>query len=172
MLTTTAFAAQPTPVCGLDFPFTFRSVRTAKVPAVKSLHLLCQLHRPQSLARGYPTNGFPDFDRLSHASFLTCSPVQNQLPSVTILNRTRLSLTLVSFDQVDLTAVAYEHLPSPLSLVLMLILRIEPDELPDCSTPQADATNLEVILSRRPKCGIMARMTRLSRFNTLTFLAL
>ena len=82
------------------------------------------------------------------------------------------SLTLVSFDQVDLTAVAYEHLPSPLSLVLMLILRIEPDELPDCSTPQADATNLEVILSRRPKCGIMARMTRLSRFNTLTFLAL
>ena len=54
----------------------------------------------------------------------------------------------------------------------MLILRIEPDELPDCSTPQADATNLEVILSRRPKCGIMARMTRLSRFNTLTFLAL
>src|SRR2546428_4679509 len=48
---------------------------------------------------------------------------------------------------------------SPLSFVLTLLLRIEPDELPDCSTPQADATNLEVILSRRPKCGIMARMS-------------
>src|SRR6266508_2286688 len=48
---------------------------------------------------------------------------------------------------------------SPLSLVLMPIPRIEPDELPDCSTPQADATNLDVILSRRPKYGIMARMT-------------
>ena len=52
------------------------------------------------------------------------------------------SLTLVSLDQVDLTAVADEHLQFPLSLVLMLIPRIEPDELPDCSTPQADATNL------------------------------
>src|SRR2546425_13281164 len=69
------------------------------------------------------------------------------------------ALTLVSFDQVDLTAVADEHLPSPLSLVLTLLLRIEPDELPDCSTPQADATNLDVILSRRSKYGIMARMT-------------
>src|SRR6266571_289580 len=69
------------------------------------------------------------------------------------------ALTLVSFDQVDLTAVADEHLPSPLSLVLTLLLRIEPDELPDCSTPQADATNLDVILSRRSKYGIMAHMT-------------
>src|SRR2546422_358091 len=69
------------------------------------------------------------------------------------------ALTLVSFDQVDLTAVADEHLPSPLSLVLTLLLRIEPDELPDCSTPQADATNLDMILSRRSKYGIMARMT-------------
>ena len=81
------------------------------------------------------------------------------------------SLTLVSFDQVDLTAIADEHLLFTLSLVLMLILRIEPDELPDCSTPQADATNLEVILSRRPKCGIMARMTMLSSLNSLTLLA-
>src|SRR3989449_3846880 len=48
---------------------------------------------------------------------------------------------------------------SPLSFVLTLLLRIEPDELPDCSTPQADATNLDMILSRRSKYGIMARMT-------------
>src|SRR3989449_1889000 len=104
------FLSLGVPFRGLDFPSPLVPASAAvRVPAVKSLHLLCQLHRPQSLARGYPTNGFPDFDRLSHASFPTCSPVQNQLPSVTILNRTRLSLTLVSFDQVDLTAIADEH---------------------------------------------------------------
>src|SRR2546425_9697601 len=66
-------------VLGLHFPFALGPASAAvRVPAVKSLHLLCQLHQPQSLARGYPTNGFPDFDRLSHASFPTCSPVRSE----------------------------------------------------------------------------------------------
>jgi len=36
--------------------------------------------------------------------------VQDQLPSVTILSGTRLSLTLVGFDKMDFTAVADEHI--------------------------------------------------------------
>ena len=52
----------PTPqvlreVCGLDFPFTFRFA-TAKVPAIKSLHLL-QEEPSRSLARGYHRERLP-----------------------------------------------------------------------------------------------------------------
>jgi hypothetical protein len=34
-----------------------------RVPAVKSLHLPFERCGPQGLARGYPANGFPEFDR-------------------------------------------------------------------------------------------------------------
>lgn len=36
---------------------------TGRVPAIKSLHLLKDRYGHLSLARGYPANGFPDFDR-------------------------------------------------------------------------------------------------------------
>jgi len=58
MLTTTVFTAPNyVGICGLDFPFTLDQI--VRVPAIKSLHLLCK----QSLARGYPAISFPEFDR-------------------------------------------------------------------------------------------------------------
>ena len=53
-----------------------------RVPAVKSLHLHRGPHGPQRLARDYRATGFPDFDRKSRISFLTRSPLQDQLLSV------------------------------------------------------------------------------------------
>jgi hypothetical protein len=79
------------------------------VPAIKSLHLLSSLKKLESLARDYLTTGFPEFDRLSRRNFFPRSPLQNEVPSVAILCGTRLSLTLVSFDQVKFTSVADEH---------------------------------------------------------------
>src|SRR5574341_1675605 len=55
-----------------------------RVPAVKSLHLLSRPYCRESLARGYPANGFPEFDRLSRVSFPTRSPLQDQVPGVTV----------------------------------------------------------------------------------------
>src|SRR5215470_7997880 len=81
-----------------------------RVPAVKSLHLLSSENRLESLARDYRATGFPEFDRLSRRSFLLRSPLQNLVPSVPVYGRTRLSLTLVSFNQVNFTGVADEHI--------------------------------------------------------------
>ncbi len=70
------------------------------------------MHRHESLARGYPATGFPDFDRFSRVGFLTRSPLQ---------------------DQNNVVSKACE------TKWFFLILRIEPNELPGCSTPRADA---------------------------------
>ena len=38
-------------------------IAAVRMPAVKSLHLLPERNGSASLARGYPANGFPEFDR-------------------------------------------------------------------------------------------------------------
>ena len=64
MLTTTAFAADPTNriVCGLDFLFTLG--RT-----VRGLPLSLYTFPIKGLARDYHATGFPEFDRISRTSF-------------------------------------------------------------------------------------------------------
>ncbi len=99
MPATTAFAAWPEPVRGLDFLFTLGPAMPPLGCLPSSLytfpgrlssnrkrqHEMLQLHMSdrllgtlplQGLARGYPANGFPEFDRLSRRSFLLRSPVQ------------------------------------------------------------------------------------------------
>ena len=68
-----------------------------------------------------------------------CSPLQYQLPGLAIRGGTWFSLALLGFDQVKFTAVADEHLIGNETEVLEFIPLIEPDELPDCSTPRQDA---------------------------------
>ncbi len=91
MHATSAFAARVVSVCGLDFPFIFRLL--GREDACR------QVSTPSSACAeawlGITTaRGFPDFDRLSHASFLACSPVGDQIPSISIFSGSRLALTL------------------------------------------------------------------------------
>ena len=84
--------------CSLDFPFALLRITQERAPAIKSLHLLERFFCLSSLARDYHTTGFPEFDRSSHASFLTCSPTQDELPSITIFHGSWFPLTPVGLD--------------------------------------------------------------------------
>jgi hypothetical protein len=85
MLATTAFAVWVNQFVVWTFPSPSAEFAVDRVPAVKSLHLLFQSDDFQSLARDYPANGFPDFDRSSRASFFARSPLQSQIQNVTVI---------------------------------------------------------------------------------------
>jgi hypothetical protein len=58
-----SFRCLAEPVCGLDFPFALGPVSPPLGRLPSSLYTFACDACHQRLARGYPANGFPDFDR-------------------------------------------------------------------------------------------------------------
>jgi len=129
-----SFRCLAQPVCSLDFPFTLGPATPPLGCLPSSLYTFSDCLTTFRAWLGIATTGgFPEFGRCHTRVFPMCSPLQDQVPSVAIIGGMRFSLPLVSFDHVNLTGVADEHIyredieyiqnVSPQLRVHLLILR-------------------------------------------------